>query len=1645
MAVYLDTSDRRCTHTDNPPIGRLARSATLILALFALATNARADFNYEYYEGSWNSLPNFSALTPVATGTTQGFDIGVRLRDDQFGFRFTGTINAPGAGVYTFATNSDDGSRLWIDGTLVVDNDGLHAPVQQSGTISLAGGDHSIVVTFFEQGGGQVLDVTYAPPGGGLRAIPADGQLDGPDSPATVGQWGSVISWPHVPVSAANLPDGRVLTWASNERTSFPGSVGNEFTFTGVWDPATNVVSEFDRPNHDMFCAHQVMLEDGKVFVSGGRNQENTPFTSVFDHTSNQWLSLNNMNRGRWYPTSLALADGTVFTAIGSGGSNTGEVYRPQSGDWQLLTGIDFNPMILNYPSSSFGERNWWPLLHLAPNGQVFHSGPTPQMHMIDTSGLGTATPVGNEFDDWYTKHGATVMYDEGMLLTAGGWTDGDSVASTNQAITIDINGPVPVIATTNPMQNARKFHNGVMLPNGDVLMVGGNTSGLKFNDSGSVFQTEVWNPTTGQWTTGAASSVPRNYHSIALLLTDGRVLSAGGGLCNCSADHSDGQVYSPPYLFNGDGSLATRPQIDSAPAVIRAGDQFAVATDSTINHFSLIKMSSTTHGVNSDLRYLSVPFTGSGGNYQLTVSSNPNVLTPGYWMLFAINTNGTPSVAKVVQVQSANTQDPPAVPAIDVSYASLADLSEVRLNGDASGTLGRLRLTPNSANQAGSGFYRTPFAIGPDSSFATSFEFSMSGTGDGGSGMAFVVQGNSSSALGGTGGGLGYSGIPNSLIVELDTFDSGSGDIDANHVAVHTNGDSGSALASAAAPFDLEDGVTHRIWVDYSGPADTLDVYVAQSAGAAKPASPLLSLPGTDLPSIVGLQGNFGFTGATGSSGSSNNHDVHSWSLAASSGGGITIDPVVADPQSGSGPVQFDVSASGTGLEYSWSFGDGSAATSWSSNSAASHNYSSAGRYTVTVTVRDVNGNEELHQFVQAVYDPLTSNAPQSSSGIIYESVSSPSGRVWNVNPDNDTVTLIRASGPSKQAEIGVGDEPRSLGLAPDGTLWVVNKGSDTISIIDTGTLSVVSTRQLPSGSRAHGLVFDPESGFAYVALEALGRVLKLDVYSNTVLDSVTPGGALRHLSLTADRSKLYVSRFITPPLAGESGTNPQTGGGGEVVAVSTSTMNVSTTVVLKHSNRSASELSGPGFPNYLGPAVVSPSGLTAWVASKQDNVLLGSSRNGDPLNHDHTVRAVTSVFTVANDQENLSGRVDHDNASVASNGAFGPYGVYLFTALEGNRQVAVIDVYANEELLRFDTGFAPQSVAVSDDGNTVYVHNFMGRSVTVADATALMDGQTSVSVPVVATISTVSNESLSSQVLTGKRLFYDAADPRLADESYMACASCHNEGGHDGRVWDLTSMGEGVRNTISLKGHSGTGQGRLHWTANFDEVQDFENQIRSLAGGTGLMSNADFTANEAPLGSPKAGLSNDLDALAAYVGSLTTFGVSPERASNGSLTAAGEAGKALFESEGCATCHSGNGFTDSSSGAMHDVGTLTAASGQRAGGALTALDTPTLKGLWETGPYLHDGSEATVAGAIAAHSGVSLTSAQLSDLEAYLLQIDDNETQGGGGSGAFQQGGNGLLVMEAENYDAQGGSAAGPWTEVNNEGSVIERCSSR
>lgn len=714
-----------------------------------------------------------------------------------------------------------------------------------------------------------------------------------------------------------------------------------------------------------------------------------------------------------------------------------------------------------------------------------------------------------------------------------------------------------------------------------------------------------------------------------------------------------------------------------------------------------------------------------------------------------------------------------------------------------------------------------------------------------------------------------------------------------------------------------------------------------------------------------------------------------------------VSIDDIAAPAaEAGSATTMTVQTVTGNGLSYDWDFGDGNTANS--STPQISHTYAAPGRYQVVVTATGGSGNDQLI-FTQRVHNTLTANRPSSSMSVIYDDSLA---RLYSVNPDNDSVTVIDANSGSIIAEIPVGDDPRSLAFDSPGVVCVVNKGDATVSRINTNTLNVVGTLELEKASRPHGIVFDADKQNAYIALEARGTVLKMDFATQQVVAELDVGPFPRELAISADGSELYAPRFITSPVPGEDTTTPsKTVGGGEVMVIDTASMTLSSTIALPYNqpaNDTDTNIENRGVPNYLRSPAISPDGSTAMVPLKVDNIYRGSMRDGNAREHDMLVRGMLSELDLTGVTENIANRFHFDNNSQPTAIAFGPTGNYLFVVHEASKAFEVYDVFSKEIVFSSTVGFAPQGITVSADGTRVFVHNYLSRSISVIDATGLMEG-TSGNADVVSTITTVSNESLAPQVLQGKILFHDSSDLRLSAQKYISCASCHDDAGHDGRTWDFSDAGEGLRNTIDLRGRAGIGDGNVHWSANFNEFHDFENDIREIFDGSGLLSDADFADSSAPLddANPKAGRSADLDALALFAASLTDYHDSPFRRNSGALTDAAVNGKAIFRANNCASCHAGTGFTDSPNAIGHNVGTVDADTGNRLGQPLLngGLDTPTLRGLWHGAPYLHDGSAATLQQAVLAHTRsmptdvTALSSGQLDDLAEYLLQIDDRE----------------------------------------------------
>ena len=486
--------------------------------------------------------------------------------------------------------------------------------------------------------------------------------------PGQVGQWGPVAPWPVVGIHVALLPNGKVLAFDTVGDAATETFPVHNFTRATVYDPVTgtHTPATVDQ-GHNIFCAGFAHLFDGSLFVAGGNRNaqlQGIVQTHLFNPAGNVWSLGPNMAAGRWYPSVTPLTNGEML--ITEGGPDTPEVRRTDGTLRALSTAS------LNLPL--------YPWLDVAPDGRVFYSGPNQTMRKLDPTGGGAWQTFGQR-DAINRDYGSHAVYDVGKTLVAGGG------ASSSSALVIDTNaGATPQVSATSPMAFGRRQHNLTLLADGSVLATGGNSTGAGLIDmNGGVYNAERWDPATGQWTTLAAQAVTRQYHSTALLLPDGRVLSSGGGICG-TCDQvgylaKNAEVFTPPYLFKKDGSgqLAPRPQVTSAPGSVSHGASFQITTPdaASISKVGLIRLGSQTHSVEMEQRYLPLSFTAGAGTLTASVPANMHTAVPGLYMLFIVDSAGVPSVARMVVVDSAtpDTQaptDPTGLSATAVSASQI-------------------------------------------------------------------------------------------------------------------------------------------------------------------------------------------------------------------------------------------------------------------------------------------------------------------------------------------------------------------------------------------------------------------------------------------------------------------------------------------------------------------------------------------------------------------------------------------------------------------------------------------------------------------------------------------------------------------------------------------------------------------------------------------------------------------------------------------------------------------------------------------------------------------------------------------------------------------------------------------------------------
>jgi plastocyanin len=491
---------------------------------------------------------------------------------------------------------------------------------------------------------------------------------------------------PLLPVHGAVLHTGKVLLFA--------GSGNDELYTTGLrsalWDYVNgDWVSPFTPV--DFFCSGQSFLGDGRLIVAGGTKEYDVnghgfiglDSAYAFDPISEQWTRLQNMTAGgRWYPTLVALGDGRVFTV--SGGPDHAEIYSSVVG-WTQLP-----------------RQQGWPLyphLFLMRNGKLFFSGgnvfanpPAIAPGILDLASNAFNTvglPAG--FDLGHRDHCASVMLapaQEQKVMIVGGGSP-----AVNQAHVIDLKAASPAYTAAASLHHARFHVNAVLLPDRTVLVSGGN--GTNEDAPTAVLEAEIYHPDTNAWSLAATAQVARMYHSIALLLPDGRVLAAGSNP-NRRDDELRLEIFHPPYLFRG-----PRPFIESAPTEILYGSIIAIHTPQAhdIKWVELIRPMATTHSCEPGQRVVDMPFEADGFcHIHAKVTNEQDIAPPGWYMLFLVNRAGVPSVATWVHLTGGKTtrHDP----------ALIKEMIDMRMTGNEKpvpGTLGldHERPAPNKAGDS--------------------------------------------------------------------------------------------------------------------------------------------------------------------------------------------------------------------------------------------------------------------------------------------------------------------------------------------------------------------------------------------------------------------------------------------------------------------------------------------------------------------------------------------------------------------------------------------------------------------------------------------------------------------------------------------------------------------------------------------------------------------------------------------------------------------------------------------------------------------------------------------------------------------------------------------------------------------------------
>ena len=432
---------------------------------------------------------------------------------------------------------------------------------------------------------------------------------------------------------------------------------------TLLWDPSDEVNPVFEHmvntPDEKLFCAGHAFLSDGRLLVVGGGGGGPSGVNRAwkFDPVAKSWeKTAGDMTHARWYPTVVTLSDERRVLAVGGRPSvGTAEVYDELSDSFTLLSGTD---AVRDFPQL-------YPGLHLLPGGEIFYTRTGFGSGGAGPGGLGDSNPTNAYYNVSPPSNGEWVEFASQMeftdrvrgmsvllldpcepsvraLVIGGGTVPGNESA---ELLTLSTLNPTWGHAMTVPGGEGRNNVNAVLLPDGTVFVVGGT--------SDPSIPCALFNPETHVWRTMARTNYRKQYHSVAVLLPSGKVAATGGS--NYGGGSNVIEIFSPPYLFNLDGSLADRPEISHAPPLVHhSGGTFEIVSPEAadIKRVVLARPMAVTHQTDSEQRVIQMSFTQSGTTLTATIPDpdHPHGTAPrGHYMLFILNEKGVPSEGRFI------------------------------------------------------------------------------------------------------------------------------------------------------------------------------------------------------------------------------------------------------------------------------------------------------------------------------------------------------------------------------------------------------------------------------------------------------------------------------------------------------------------------------------------------------------------------------------------------------------------------------------------------------------------------------------------------------------------------------------------------------------------------------------------------------------------------------------------------------------------------------------------------------------------------------------------------------------------------------------------------------------------------------------